>query len=78
MMSDTTNIKRRWASPRQITQEYPIGLTHLYKLLGAGVVRSKMVDNRRWIDVESFDQHIASQPDDLGPGVPQSKQQLTA
>jgi hypothetical protein len=77
-MSDTTNVTRRWASPREITAKYPLGLTHLYKLLGAGVVRSKMVDNRRWIDVESFERYIDARPDDLGPGVPQAKQQLTA
>jgi hypothetical protein len=58
MSNNTTKPEPIAISVAQAVQLAPIGVTSVYKLIAEGKLKSRVVNNRRWIDYESFKQLI--------------------
>ena len=41
-------------SPKQATHLVPIGITKLYEAINSGVLESRVVNGRRWINFQSL------------------------
>jgi hypothetical protein len=54
MSNNTTKSEPVAISVAQATQLAPLGVTSVYKLIAEGKLKSCVVNNRRWIDFQSF------------------------
>ena len=54
MTSDKEKLEPLAVSPKQATQLVPIGITKLYEAINDGVLETRVVNGRRWINFQSL------------------------
>jgi hypothetical protein len=53
----------RYGTRRDIEEKYRISEREIYQLLNAGLIKAKKHGNRRLIDLQSVEDHLAALPD---------------
>ena len=54
MTSHKEKLEPLAVSPKQATQLVPIGITNLYEAINDGVLETRVVNGRRWINFQSL------------------------
>jgi hypothetical protein len=54
MPNHKSDLEPLAVSPKQATHLVPIGITKLYEAINSGVLESRVVNGRRWINFQSL------------------------